>query len=657
MPDVRARHAGAPPQDILALIDDLDAIVWELDPRSSRFDFVSARAEDVLGYPAAQWIEEEDFWARHLHPDDRDAAVAARREAAARGVDHVSEYRMIAADGSIVWIRDHARVTVDAARRAARLRGVMVDVTNERCAQESLRIGEARLDETERRYRRLVDALPDGVAVHADGRVVFINPAGARLLGASSPDELIGRTIFDFIHPESLPKSMQRMRTLVEERQPVPFETIRVRRLDGVDVWLELAGVPYVYEGRPAIQTISRDVTARVRAEAALKDVEDQLRQSQKLEAIGRLAGGIAHDFNNLLTVIGVYVELVLNAMAPSDPRRRDAEEAKRATLRAAELTHQLLAFSRRQVLKPTVLDLNEVVRDAVKMLRRILVEDIRVEAPLARVPLLVRTDRGQLEQVILNLALNARDAMPDGGTLTLHTDILDVSEEFGRRYMGVDVVPGRYVRLGVSDTGVGMDEATRLRVFEPFFTTKPGGQGTGLGLASVYGIVKQSGGYIWVESQPGAGATFTMYFPEVDRHAPDAAAGSMEPRGGSETILIAEDDDSVRGIASRILRSVGYHVLEARNGREALDVAREYRGRIDLLISDVVMPGMGGRELADAARASRPTLRVLFTSGYTDDEILRRGLSDAGLPFLDKPFTIPLLLGKVREVLEATSA
>ena len=386
-----------------------------------------------------------------------------------------------------------------------------------------------------------------------------------------------------------------------------------------------------------------------------LRTSEEQLRQAQKMEAVGRLAGGVAHDFNNLLMVMRGYGELLLNRLDANDPLRRNAEEIQEAAKRATALTQQLLAFSRKQVLQPKVLELNAVVTEVEKMLRRLIGEDIELAATLDLALGRVKADPGQIEQIILNPAVNARDAMPQGGRLTLKTSNVTLDQAYARQHRGAR--PGPHVLLAVSDTGVGMDAETQSHIFEPFFTTKDAGKGTGLGLSTVYGIVKQSGGTIWVESAPGRGTTFEIYLPLVEKVA---AGGELHPAlpapppGGTETILVVEDEMSVRRLAAEFLGSNGHTVLEAQDGGEALQVCEEHRGPIHLLITDVVMPGMSGRELAVRLAGRRPEMKVIYMSGYTDDAIVQHGVLEEGIPFLQKPFSLDALARIVREGLEA---
>ncbi|HEX9886025.1 MAG TPA: ATP-binding protein, partial [Longimicrobiales bacterium] len=390
---------------------------------------------------------------------------------------------------------------------------------------------------------------------------------------------------------------------------------------------------------------------AKERAE--LKRLESQLRQAQKMEAIGQLAGGIAHDFNNLLTVISGYVDLALSRLPEGDLLARQLREVRDAGHRAASLTRQLLAFSRKQVISPRVLDLNFVVADTDKLLQRVIGENIALETALAQDLGCVRADPGQIEQVLMNLAVNARDAMPDGGKLTIETANVELDEgEAKRRFLPRS---GPHVLLTVSDTGIGMDEGTQAHVFEPFFTTKGEGKGTGLGLATVYGVVKQSGGSVFVYSEPGHGSTFKIYLPRVDEPAEAPRGREKAPvvRGGSETILVVEDSEQVRGLACSVLRGHGYGVLEARLPEEALRILGTGGQKIGLMVTDVVMPEMSGRTLATKACKLCPDLRVLYMSGYTDNAIVHHGLLEPGIHFLQKPFSTDALARRVREILD----
>ena len=401
------------------------------------------------------------------------------------------------------------------------------------------------------------------------------------------------------------------------------------------------------------LRSVTRELAERERAEAALRKSEEQLRQSQKMEAIGRLSGSVAHDFNNLLSVILSYADLVLTDLKPIDPLREDIESIRKAGIKAADLTHQLLAFSRQQVLAPRFLDLNDVLRESERMLRRLLGEDIEIVAHYGRALPRVKVDPGQIDQVLLNLVVNARDAMLDGGKLTIETKEVELDESYTTEHFGV--ARGRHVMLAVSDTGVGMDAQTQSRIFEPFFTTKDVGKGTGLGLSTVFGIVKQSGGHIWVYSEPGGGTTFKVYLPVVE--GVDVDVPELVPATtlhGTETILLVEDQDDVRRVALAILRRYGYHVIEASNAGEALLSCERHPRTIHLLLTDVVMPQLSGRELAERLLIVRPDMKVLYMSGYTDNVIVHHGILDSGTAYLQKPIVPEPLCRRVREVLDA---
>ena len=506
---------------------------------------------------------------------------------------------------------------------------------------------EEALQESEEQFRTLVDGLRDLIfALAPDGTVTALNLAFEDITGWPR-DQWLGKPFVELLSPDDAPHALALLAQVLRGQQP-PTAQLRVRTSQGEDRVGEFHTSVQLRDGEiVGILGIVRDITDRLR-------LEEQLRQAQKMEAVGRLAGGVAHDFNNLLTAISSYSELLLADFAPGDPRRADVEEIRKATDRAAALTRQLLAFSRRQVLQPKVVDLNAVIVGAEKLLRRLIGEDIALVTRLDPALGAVKADAGQLEQVIMNLAVNARDAMRTGGTLTLETENVVIAATTLATEERI-VAPGRYVLLRVRDTGTGMDAETRRHLFEPFFTTRDKGKGTGLGLATVYGIVKQSGGFIWVDSEPGRGARFRIYLPRVDEVAPPAEprTAGAEPAAGTETILLVEDEDAVRAVARESLRRRGYQVLEASNAEAALEAAARFAGHIGLLLTDVVMPGLSGRALADRLAAQRPGTRVLYMSGYTDDAIVQHGVLEPGLSFLQKPFTPDVLAQKVCEALD----
>src|SRR3989449_112616 len=422
--------------------------------------------------------------------------------------------------------------------------------------------------------------------------------------------------------------------------------TWRHRKKDGTLIEVETSGHGITFAGRRAEQVVINDVTER-------KRLEEQFRQAQKMEAVGRLAAGVAHDFNNLLTAILGTTDLMLEDLPPGDQDREGLLDIRSASERAAVLTRQLLTFSRQQVVSPQVLRLNDLILELEKLLRRLLGEDVAIRVAVAPDCGGVKADPGQLEQVIVNLAVNARDAMPNGGRLTLETKNVDLDADYPTDR--VTIPAGRYVMLAVTDTGTGMDAQTKARIFEPFFTTKPVGKGTGLGLATVYGAVKQSGGYIWLYSEVGQGTSFKIYLQRIDAVEPQAAAVETAVMlDGTETVLVAEDEDAVRQIIEKALQARGYQVMVARDGSEALALASRHAGQIDLLVTDVIMPDMNGQVLSQRLTQVRPTIKTLYLSGYTDDAILHHGVLEEGVAFLQKPFSLGALARKVREVIEA---
>jgi two-component system cell cycle sensor histidine kinase/response regulator CckA len=531
---------------------------------------------------------------------------------------------------------------VEEARR--RLEAQVRDRTE---ALEALRVSDQALTESERAYRSIFDEAPIGIAHTAlDGRWLRVNQRLSQLLGFS-PEELTALdsrslTDADDIDADAAVRSRLMAGTLDRH-----LAARRYRRKDSREISVNLMMSLYRdANGEPRyFIAIIEDTSERL-------SLEDQLRQAQKMEAVGRLAGGIAHDFNNLLTAILGYANFVLEDLDAAHPSRRDVEEIRKAGESASSLTRQLLAFSRRQVLQPQIVDLNAVVRKMDGLLRRLIGEDIALSSRLTPVDS-VHVDPGQVEQIILNLAVNARDAMSRGGLLTIETTNVELDSTYASTHPGAS--EGPHIMLAVSDNGTGMTAETVAHAFEPFYTTKPRGEGTGLGLATVYGIVKQSGGSIWVYSEPGKGSTFKVYFPravEAERRPPPAPP-RPHPLGGGETILVAEDQPEVRALATKSLKRHGYTVLEAASGAEALRIVRDYPDPIHLLLTDVIMPVMSGRQLVDELHQTHPAIRILYASGYTDDAIVRHGMLDPGLAFLQKPFTPDSLLTKIREVLD----
>jgi two-component system cell cycle sensor histidine kinase/response regulator CckA len=503
---------------------------------------------------------------------------------------------------------------------------------------------QAELRSSEARFRLAFDASPEPMTISTvrEGRYLDVNSNFLKVTQYSR-EEVIGRTATEigfWLKTEERDGIMSGVRAEGARDVEISFGT----RSGGVRAAL-LSVQPIEWAGQQCLLSVVKDVTER-------KELEQQFRQSQKMEAVGQLAGGVAHDFNNLLMVINGYAELVLEKLQPDDPRRKQIDEIKKAGNRASTLTRQLLAFSRRQILMPQVVDLNAVVAGMRGMLSRLIGENIELAvipgSELGR----VRVDPGQIEQVILNLVLNARDAMPRGGPLTIETRNIDLDESYTRNH--VQSKPGPHVVLAVSDAGIGMDAETQKHIFEPFFTTKERGKGTGLGLSTAYGIVKQSEGSIWVYSEPGRGTTFKIYLPRVDRVAemPEPIRNPVKSSPGGYTVLLVEDDVAVRGIVRENLTSIGCRVLEAQNGPEAIRIAEEHAGPIHLVLTDVVMPGFNGQELAERLAASRPDTKVLYMSGYTDDVVVRNALLGPNVAFIQKPFSGQALARKLSELL-----
>jgi two-component system cell cycle sensor histidine kinase/response regulator CckA len=627
--------AEASERRLRELVQSIDAIVWEADAKTHQFTFVSRRAEQILGYPVEQWLTQADFWVEHLHPLDREQALGARLKAMAEGRDHSLEYRVLAADGRQVWLHDTTHVVLDAERRPIQLRGVAIDSTKEEQAQAERML-----------LITAIEQSAEGIVItDARGTIEYVNPAFSRVSGYSRA-EALGK------NPRILKSGKQdesyyrKLWTTILGGE-IWQDEITNCRSDG-RLYTERMTIAPVRDQRGEIThfiAVKAEVTER-------KRLEQQLRQAQKMEAVGRLAGGVAHDFNNMLTIISGYSGLLLEHPDMVEPLRAYVNEIRGASGRAASLTRQLLAFSRQQVLAPRVLDLNAVVANIEKMLKRLIGEDIDLVTVLGESLWPIKADPGQLEQVLLNLVVNARDAMPNGGVLTLETSNVEMDSTFAQSHF--PHTPGPYVLLAVSDTGMGMDAETQARIFEPFFTTKEKGKGTGLGLAMVYGIVKQSGGYIWVYSEVGKGTAFKIYLPRSEDEVDEAIPGrsGVDAQQGTETLLLVEDEEAVRTLVRNVLRKKGYRVLEASQGEEALEFSELYRGRIDLLVTDVVMPQMNGRELARRLVKSRPEIKVLYISGYADNTVWSEGGLDSSGAFLQKPFSPEALARKVREVL-----
>ena len=503
------------------------------------------------------------------------------------------------------------------------------------------------LHESELRYRQLVDQSPDAIIVHRDGNILFASAVAARLVGADDPLALVRRPLLDLVSAPDRTEAERRLLTAGDPTGAASLTQLRFQRADGKDVVVEVSAVAVLFDGKPAVQTLARDVSER-------RQLEEQFRQSQKMEAVGRLAGGIAHDFNNLLTVIHTYAELALSATPEGDERRDDLEEIRRASVSAARLTRQMLAFSRKQVLAPRKIDVNDAINGLTGMMQRVIGDHVKVSTDLRPNLGHIWADAGQLEQVLVNLAVNARDAMPNGGMLRIETANATLHEGYSS-HEGYPIPAGDYILLAVSDSGVGMTREVQARIFEPFFTTKQPGQGTGLGLSTVYGIVRQSSGYIWVYSEPGQGSCFKIYFP---RHVGDdaapapTAADPIVVTTRAAELLLVEDEPLVRGAVRKILQKAGYTITAVDSAAAAITEFATRQGRFDLVITDMVMPGMTGADLIRELRERNPDLRAIIMSGYSEELTRRETLLPANAVYLEKPISPNELTSCVNELL-----
>ena len=622
------------------LVERIPAIMYiaTLDATSSTV-YISPQVEALLGFSQAEWMADPNRWLRQLYPHDRDQVLPTMARSQATDMPIRSEFRMLTRAGHVIWFRDEAVVVRNEAGQPLFLQGVMVDITERKRAEEALR-------DSEELYRLITENTGDLISVlDQQGYTLYASPSFWHILGYD-PAELLGTSRFDLVHPDDLPSLREAWGKL--PTHGAVEATLRYRHADGSWRWIESHTTLVARQAGYVVVTVSHDITERRRIDA-------HLLQAQKMETVGHLAGGIAHDFNNMLSVIIGFIGSAQEQLAQDNLAQHDLKVAETAAWRAAKLTGQLLAFARKQVVESQVLNLNIVIVELDQMLRRLISEDI----DLITMPALdlgqIKADTGQIEQVITNLVVNARDAMPQGGRLTIETNNTMLDSSYIDQHGGGS--PGDYVMLAISDTGIGMTEATQARIFEPFFTTKEIGKGTGLGLAICHGIIKQAGGYIWAYSEVGQGTTFKIYLPRVYDVADTFLGRAERPvvSTGTETVLLVEDEPLVRELARNILHEQGYTVLAAANGAEAWRVLQGAIGAtIALLITDVVMPQMGGEALAEQVRRVYPSIKVLFVSGYATDSIVHHGRLKPGTNFLSKPFTRAAFAHKVREVLDA---
>ncbi|MFZ5433292.1 MAG: response regulator [Calditrichota bacterium] len=666
------------------LFDNLDYVFMSLDIQRMQVLQVSPACEKVYGLPRQVFLNQPDLPLDVIHPDDKPGILAAIK-GAYDGKTISLEHRIIRPDGEVRWVEASIKPALDAQSNLVRIDVVVSDITQRKQVEKMQSVLVRILDSTTmtdkledflvslRLYLGdLIDTTNFYVALYDAERDMYSFPIFEDQYDSFGLNRIrLPNTLIDYVrrtgNAQLVDEEMflkmesqglvERLGTMARIWLGVPLKTVHgVIGVMAVQSYNDRTH--FTWRDLQLLSLISGHVAMaieRKRALDALLESEEQLRQAQKMEAVGRLAGGVAHDFNNLLTAILGHSELALYKLHDGDPLRDSVEQIMKAAERAASLTRQLLAFSRKQVLQPRLLDLNSTVTDMEKMLRRLIGEDIVLVTKLDSQLGVIKADPGQIEQVIMNLAVNARDAMPQGGRLCIETAEVELDESYSWSHTAV--APGRYVMLAVSDNGVGMDAETRSHIFEPFFTTKEIGKGTGLGLSTVYGIVNQSGGHIWVYSEPGQGTTFKIYLPRATGEAVKLER-PITPlsQNGHETILLVEDEEGVRELVRRILEQKGYHIIATSDARNALRIAQDYDGYIHLLITDVIMPHISGDILAHDLAALRPEIRILFMSGYTDDSMNNRNLDRNGAAFLPKPFSADHLARKVRELLDASS-
>lgn len=625
------------------IVDGIHAVIWEAEATTLHVDFVAGRSQAILGYSPGRWLADPDIWHRILHPEDRDAVLARFRAVASEGGEDVVEYRAIASDGRVAWIRDRVGL-VDAGNGSpGRIRGMMVDITEEKRAEAALR-------REREQYRALADNVRDMISLHdGEGTFLRVSSAAEPMLGYT-PAELVGRTLEDLAHPDDRPTVVQHREGVLSGRRQPPL-VLRVLAADGSQRWCEATSrtvVPDETEGDIRIVTLLRDISER-------RALEDQLLHAQRVEAVGRFASGVAHDFNNLLASIAGQVDLLQTELPEGSPLRREVDEIRRATRMASLLVGQLLAFGRKQVMKPRVLDLNQVVEDLEHMVRGTLGEGVTLRSDLDREVGSVRVDPTRMEQAIMNLVTNARDAMPEGGVVTIRTGRERVDEASMAGWGAIP--PGEYVVLSVVDEGVGMDPPTRRRIFEPFFTTKEPGEGTGLGLATTYGTVQQSGGDIRVLSQRGGGSRFDVYLPEVSPETGVRRAGPGERVGTGEAVLILEEDVPTQRLLQSVLERYGYRVLPAGSVKEVVAWFRERRDEIGLLVTALHPREGSGPELARGLKLEQPSLPVVFTTELPLERIRDQVTGLDAVHFLEKPFTPEQVATCVRAALSGATA
>jgi two-component system cell cycle sensor histidine kinase/response regulator CckA len=624
------------------LIENINVGIYRTDPQEEgKFIEVNRALAHMFGYKRKEDLLQLNISDLYQDPDDRDRLAQKMWE---KGFVQNEVVPLKKKNGTIIWCSVTAVAVYDRNRRIKYRDGMIQDITGHRLVEEALK-------ESEEKYRSLVESASEGILIMQKGNVKFVNPRLSEIAGYSV-EEVTGETLSEYIHPDELSRAVERYRRRMKRgRGPRIYETV-LRRKDGSEVVVEMNADTISYQGESADLVFIRDITER-------KQFERRMHQIQKMEAIGQLAGGVAHDFNNILTVIKGHAELAMRRTRKENSLNIHLKEILQGGERACDLVRHLLAFSRLQIIEPRIIDVNQVITNLEQMLIRLIGEDIKIRTLLAQDLPPIKADPGQIEQIFMNLIINARDAIYENAEetfekkITIETGALYLDENYVSFHPGSHV--GLHVLIAVSDTGRGMTREVANRVFEPFFTTKKKDKGTGLGLSTVYGIVKQNNGCIYVYSEPDKGTTFKIYWPYAKGKPLTRVVDKVkdEVLTGAETILIVEDDVKVKDFARDALKSFGYQILEAENGSEALKLLEETKPEIDLLIADMVMPEMGGKEVAERVKEMVPTVKVLFTSGYTDSHIVHKGDLEPGINFIQKPYSIHDLAQKVRTVLD----
>jgi PAS domain S-box-containing protein len=643
----RTRQLQASEERYRMLVENIPGAVFHCECQPPwRMNHVSQGVRELTGYPADRFLKAPQLaWQDLIVPDDLPLVTEQVKQAMDHRRAYATEYRIQHADGRQLWVLEHGQAVLGPNGDPLCLEGVILDISARKQAEQTAASALASLSESEAKFRTLAESAPFAIMIHKEGKWVYANPAGEQITGYGAA-ELTRMNFWECIHPAE----REKIRHDDQERQlgktVSNHADYRLVSKDGAEKIAHVTSVLISFQSQPAVLVSMIDLSERRR-------LMEQLEQAQKMEAVGRLAGGVAHDFNNLLTAIKGNVSLAQDILSSDHEAQEYLHEIDLSANRASSLTRQLLAFSRKQLIQPKITNLNDLVKNFRSMLTRLIGEDVQLRFDLAQDILPVKVDAGQIEQILLNLAVNARDAMPKGGTLSILTTNVRLDQGFGGSHLGLQ--PGSYVKLTVADTGNGMTEEIRRHLFEPFFTTKPVGQGTGLGLATVYSAVRQNGGAIEVESETGRGASFFIYLPEASA-APYAKAGSATAEHslhGRETILLAEDDASIRLLTRKYLERHGYQVITCADGIEAMKAAAKHEAPIQLLVTDVIMPNMNGRELHDRLSATHPAMRTLFVSGYTGDVIAQHGVLDSGVNFLPKPCDPREMLQRIRAILD----